>query len=48
VLIAIAVAVAVTISASTTRTVVGIRTTLAHDAQSLIHQFQNFIGSNTQ
>ena len=47
-LIAIAVAVAVTISASTTRTVVGIRTTLAHDAQSLIHQFQNFISSNTQ
>ncbi|MDQ6821210.1 MAG: protein kinase [Actinomycetota bacterium] len=47
-LIAIAVAVAVTISASTTRTVVGIRNTLAHDAQQAIHQVQNFISSNTQ
>jgi serine/threonine protein kinase len=47
-LIAIAVAVAVTISASTTRTVVGIRNAIAHDAQQAIHQFENFISSNTQ
>ncbi len=48
VLIAVAVAVAVTISASTTRSVVRIRDGIAHDAQQAVHQFENFINSNTQ
>jgi serine/threonine-protein kinase len=47
-LFAAAVAIAVAISASTSNTVVQLRTTVAHDAQSAINQVQNLISQYTK
>jgi eukaryotic-like serine/threonine-protein kinase len=46
--IAVVVAIAVTVTASTNRSVVRLRHTISHDAQTAIHQFENFINQNTQ
>ncbi len=48
IVVAIVTALAVTLTASSTRSVVRLRNTIAHDAQTAITDFEKFISKNTQ
>jgi hypothetical protein len=47
IVVAVVTAAAVTLTASTTRQVVRFRDQVAHDFNSAVHQFENFITTNT-